>query len=227
MLLQLVMRETAVAPLMPRCQTCVIRWDLYVSRSPRLCPSSLFSALPYPLEKKKNVVNGSSLPLTELTWADLTGLPVSFVWQSSMKRAQKLWGRKKKGKERRWGWASKVLNPNTIKACLSKTWLSFIPQLSSDPLLCCLLLQSLSAARLPCVFLIYPLLYKPPATPHKAPFLWSCPVLGPLCHGKPLFLLLPIINARAWSQMERVGLSKQSRQLDPFVGVWKGQKYAL
>lgn len=55
-----------------------------------------FSA-PYPLPKeKKNVVNGSSLPLTEPTWADLTGLPVSFVWQSSMKRAQKLWGRKKK-----------------------------------------------------------------------------------------------------------------------------------
>lgn len=111
---------------------------------------------------------------------------------------------KKKEKERGWGWASKVLNPNTIKACLSKTWLSFIPQLSSDPLLCCLLLQSLSAARLPCVFLIYPLLYKPPTTPYKAPFLWSCPVLGPLCHGNPLFLLLPIINAHArdhrWSE---------------------------
>lgn len=58
---------------------------------------------PLPLEKKKNVVNGSSLPLTEPTWADLTGLPVSFVWQSSMKRAQKLWGRKKKKEKKRGG----------------------------------------------------------------------------------------------------------------------------
>lgn len=112
--------------------------------------------------------------------------------------------------------ASKVLNPNTIKACLSKTWLSFIPQLSSDPLLCCLLLQSLSAALLPCVFLIYPLLYKPPTAteppslpPDKAPFLCSCPVLGPLCHGNPLFLLLPVINAHAcdhrWSKWVYLG----------------------
>lgn len=130
-------------------------------------------------------VNCSSLPLAEPTWADLTRLALSSVWQSSMKQAQKLEKKKEK--------SSKVLNPKTIKACLSQTSLSFIPQLSSDPLFCCLLLQSLSLALLVYVFLIYPLLLQPPLPPPHYPC--SCPVRGPLCHGNPLFPPRPIINA--------------------------------
>lgn len=102
MLLQLVIRKRASLLWCPAAKRVWYGGDLYVSRSPRLCPSSLFSTLPLP-QGKKNVVNGSSLPLTEPTWADLTGLPVSFVWQSSMKRAQKLWGRKKKKKKKKGG----------------------------------------------------------------------------------------------------------------------------
>lgn len=87
-------------------------------------------------------------------------------------------------KEREKKEASKVLNPKTIKACLSKTSLSFIPQLSSDPLLCCLLLQSLSPALLGYVFLIYPLLSTPTPPPTTSPLslVLSCP--GPLVSWK-------------------------------------------
>lgn len=119
------------------------------------------------------------LTLTEQTWADLTRLQSSFVWQNWMTLRLR-----------------DCRNPKTIKACLSKTSLSFIPHLSSDPLFCCLdssrVYPRLCSAY---VFLIYPL---PPFAP---PF---SPVLGPLCHGNPLFPLCPITHAHAhehrWSE---------------------------
>lgn len=140
-----------------------------------------------------------------------------------MKQAQKLGGKKKKEEK-----SSKVLNPKTIKACLSQTSLSFIPQLSSDPLFCCLLLQSLSLALLVYVFLNYPLLLQPPLPPR---YPYSCPVLGPLCHGNPLFPPRPIINAHThehrWNEsvcFSSLSIYRTMKDLCQSIGVKKKKR---
>lgn len=97
-----------------------------------------------------------------------------------------------------------MLNPKTIKACLSKTSLSFIPQLSSDPFFCCLLLQSLSLALLD--YMCYPNLSSALATPHPLPLVLSCP--GPLVSWKS-FVLFASYNkcTHTLTQMEWVYFS--------------------
>lgn len=127
-----------------------------------------------------------------------------------------------------------MLNPKTIKACPSKTLLSFILQLSPDPPL----LSSppprsvLGSAPLCCSHLSPP----PPSPPSTTSYPSSCPVRGPLCQGNPLFLPCSIIHAQThehrWSESDSsnvlTSLDNQSLLLkSPTIkgsDRWRGEK---
>ena len=136
-----------------------------------------------------------------------------------------------------------MLNPKTIKACLSETSLSFIPHLSSDPLLLVAqLFQSRSTAPLGCVFPNLSLSSSSSSSstsssssslsPTPTPF---SPVLGPLCHGNPLFPLRPVTHAptheHRWSEsvyLRSLIIQRWQSFVGPLsdkIGKWAGRHH--